>query len=167
MTVTRVLLGLLMVVGLGNGCSTQAIPDSSSDAPDTAWWAYQDCLDSLPRSSSPTLCNSVGTTHGQSPQSYTAGNIGSNVGPYPVSAYPQASTGAGYSQTGYTNGATGPLGTYAAKTSLRAARAPSGEVAAVQAGYAIAYREYLKTLDEKTLSELTQQWHSVSEQAAQ
>jgi hypothetical protein len=155
------LVGLFFIVGLGNGCSTPAVPTTDTDPPETAWWAYQDCLDNLPRSSSPTLCNNVGTTRGQSPQSYSSGNLGNNVGPYPTTAYPQTATpSAGYPAAG----STGPMSLHS--SSNKAARAPSDQSSAVQFGNALAYHEYLKTLDEKTLSEMTAQWKSLSDQTA-
>lgn len=136
---------LAFTAALNTACSTPPVPNSDPDQPDTAWWAYQDCLESLPRTTNRSVCDNVGTTRGMSPSSYTYGSTGGNVGPYPVSA----TYGYGAGPTYYSTRSFKSAGTTTAVTS-------------VQSFYDQAYREYLKTLDAGTLRELTERWKHAS-----
>ncbi len=55
-------ISLLLLAGLSLmsvACSTPTVQQKRVKNSDTAWWAYQSCLESLSRSSNPQVCNNV------------------------------------------------------------------------------------------------------------
>lgn len=52
-------------------CSTPAVPDKESDPKELAWWAYQECLESLSPYQSTSVCDDVGRARNRSRSSYS------------------------------------------------------------------------------------------------
>lgn len=149
----------LVLAGLNSGCSTPDVPYTNPDPQETAWYAYQNCLASLPRAASASVCDKVGTSRTQSSYYYTGAADTTQVG------WPQG----GLSGIGFPNLQQNGTGPYVGQTltgtsnEFAVAKAHHDEVGPSQSESMRrlldeSYKQYLMTLDEKTLLELKQQW---------
>jgi hypothetical protein len=72
----RLSIAALLAIGFGTGCSTPNLIEI--DNTDSAFYAYELCLESLSRYEDPRKCNSVGTREGRS-MSYTDYTFGRHL----------------------------------------------------------------------------------------
>jgi hypothetical protein len=162
------MLGFALV--LNAACSTPDVTYRDPDPQETAWYAYQQCMSSLPRGVNPSACDNVGATNAQSRYYYTGANTampgyygsgggyGSTYDPYGTGAY-GGGYGGNYDPYGY--GAPSYRG-FKAESALTD---PSSEDSQTMLDQS--YRAYLQTLDAESLASLTEQWKQLSAAAAQ
>lgn len=163
----KYLVGFLSVLaGLNLSCSTPTLHDVDPEPQETAWYAYQECLRSIPREANRSACDDVGSLRAESNYYYTGmadtSQVGWPQGGYVESGYPGFSgnyfvggTGTGFSTTAPTTGSTSPQ-----FRGYKANRLPAEYSLRVQLDQA--YHEYLKSLDADTLAELTARWQELS-----
>jgi hypothetical protein len=72
----RLSIAAILAMGFGTGCSTPTLIEI--DNTDSAFHAYELCLESLSRYEDPSKCNSVGTREGRS-LTYTDYTMGRNL----------------------------------------------------------------------------------------
>jgi hypothetical protein len=179
---TSLLGALLAMAGLNTACSTPDVPYNNPDPQETSWYAYQQCLAALPRTASASACDNVGATNAESSYYYTGQADTASIG------WPQG----GLNGLGYPNLQTVGTGPYTDPTSVSsgyrgyaavrpaavavsgsgstsfASKSISASVAAndVRSAYDLSYKEYLKTVDEKSLAELTRKWLALAASAS-
>jgi hypothetical protein len=128
---------LVMFVFTNVGCSTPQLPYVDPDPPDTAWYAYQQCLANHPaanRRYSP--CDHAGDQNQQSQYYYTNMVDSMNMG-----------YGSGYSNSN-SNWARGY------RSTARGTAETSGQDDS--------YRAFLKTLDDESLRVLRAEWQALA-----
>ncbi len=150
----KIFASLLSAIAFANvGCSTPQIPYVDPNPPDTAWYAYQQCLSEHPGAayarSSP--CDHAGDQNRQSQYYYTTTADTRSIG-YDPEYYNGGTCVGCVSYTG------SPETNYWARGYRSSARGNAPESAESSEGY----RAFLQTLDDESLRALTAEWQALA-----
>lgn len=142
------LLTALILVGLNNACSTPTVPYTNPDQQDTAWLAYQNCLSALPAGANTNACNNVGSA-----------GVESNY--YNTTGSPSVNGGATTTTTTTYRGAASVATPLVAESATASSDEGVGQETRAQI-----MKLYIKSVDEKTLLQMTADWRDLADVAA-
>ncbi len=73
-------LAVAFMAFANSACSTPPVPDTTAEDYEIAWWSYEACLRSLPRSAHPSSCDNVNSSRTLSRQQYVGGGYYGKAG---------------------------------------------------------------------------------------
>lgn len=157
---------LALMAGVNTGCSTEPVPYTNPDPPDTAWYAYQNCIAAY--GSHATVCDNVGYSNVQGTYYYTGTADTASLGYAPTytssGALINYGSGGGVNYTGSSSNSYHSDRKTASSQSFSSTARSGAEAAAATEG-GVFTQESLRSLDEATLNALTLQWQELAQQA--
>jgi len=154
---------LVLTAVFNTGCSTEPVPYTNPDPPETAWYAYQNCVEAY--GSRATVCNNVGYSNVQGTYYYTGTADTASLGYAPTYTSSGALIDGGIHYTGSSANSYHSVRKTASQSFSSTARSGGEEAAGPATEGELIDKESLRALDDETLNALAEQWRELAQKA--